>query len=92
MSSLCIVCIREACFGLLHGQKNMMTLFFVAKKNGRLRLVFDCRAINERFREPFPMLFAAGSSWSQVKIPEGEHLHVANIKDYFYSFSLPLEL
>ena len=71
--------------------QDLMTPFFVAKKNGRLRLVLDCRGINERFKEPPSISLAAGASWSQVKIPAGKELFVAqsNITDYFYSLQLP---
>lgn len=41
--------------GMLHftsRPKDITTPFFVAKKDGRLRLVMDCRSINQKFRDP----------------------------------------
>ncbi|CAE7710367.1 ANK1 [Symbiodinium sp. CCMP2592] len=74
--------------------QDLMTPFFVTKKSGKLRLVLDCRGINQRFKEPPAMMLAAGSSWAQVEIPEGQHLHIAqsDITDYFYSLRMPEEL
>lgn len=74
--------------------KDMACPFFVNKKNGRQRLVMDCRAINQRFRAPPLLKMAAGSSWSHVEIPAGKSLYIAqsDIKDYFYSIPLPEEL
>ncbi|CAE7391323.1 ANK1 [Symbiodinium sp. CCMP2592] len=74
--------------------KDLMTPFFVAKKSGKLRLVLDCRGINQRFKEPPSMMMAAGSSWSQLELPEGQHLYIAqsDITDYFYSLRMPEEL
>ena len=71
--------------------KDMACPFFVNKKNGRQRLVMDCRAINQRFRAPPLLKMAAGSSWSHVEIPAGKSLYIAqsDIKDYFYSIPLP---
>ena len=68
--------------------------FFVKKKNGRLRLILDCRAVNTRFKKPPPLALGAGTSWAQVCIPEGSTLYLAqsDIKDYFYSLALPHEL
>ncbi|CAE8608177.1 unnamed protein product [Polarella glacialis] len=74
--------------------RSLITPFFVVKKNGKLRLVLDCRAVNRMFKRPPSVAMAAGYSWSQVEIPAGETLYVAqsDIKDYFYSLSLPEEL
>ena len=56
--------------------KDMMTPFCVAKKNGRLRLVLDCRAINERFREPPPMLLAV--------VPHGPKLRFQMVNTFMW--------
>ena len=65
--------------------------FFVRKKNGKLRLILDCRAVNKRFKRPPPLALGAGTSWAQVNIPQGSELFLAqsDIKDYFYSLELP---
>ena len=83
--------------GMIHftwRPKDIITPFFVVKKNGRLRLVLDCRAVNQRFRDPPPLKMAAGSTWGNVNLPPGETLYIAqsDIKDYFYSLPLPRHL
>ena len=74
--------------------QDLVTPFFVTKKNKRLRFILDCRGVNRRFKKPPSLALAAGSTWSQVVIPEGQELFVAqsDIKDYFYSLALPTAL
>lgn len=73
---------------------DLVTPFFVNKKDGRLRFILDCRGVNRRFKPPPPMALAAGSSWAQVSVPAGSTLYCAqsDIKDYFYSLALPSSL
>lgn len=73
---------------------DLVTPFFVNKKDGRLRFILDCRGVNKRFKPPPPMALAAGSSWAQVSVPTGSALYCAqsDIKDYFYSLALPSSL
>ena len=72
----------------------MVTPFCVNKKNGKLRLILDCRPVNARFKKPPPLALGAGTSWSQLGLPEGKALFLAqsDIKDYFYSLALPESL
>ena len=74
--------------------EDLVTPFFVVKKNLRLRLILDCRGVNRRFRPPLPLALGSGSSWSQLTIPKADTLYVAqsDIKDYFYSLLLPESL
>lgn len=74
--------------------QGLVTPFCVAKKNGRLRLILDCRDTNRRFKTPPPLALGTGSSWARVNIPQGEDLYIAqsDIKDYFYSLQLPASL
>ena len=74
--------------------QDLVTPFFVTKKNGRLRLVLDCRGVNRRFRPPPQLAMGSGASWAQLSVPKGSSLYVAqsDIKDYFYSLQLPEEL
>ena len=74
--------------------EHIVTPFFVVKKNGTLRLVWDCRGVNQRFRNPPPLATAAGYSWGQLEVDENDTLYVAqsDIKDFFYALELPREL
>ena len=67
-----------------------ITPFFVAKKNGMIRLVLDCRATNQLFAPPPDIALAAGYySFGQLEIGEGQTLYTAqsDVKDYFYSIA-----
>eukprot|EP00438_Fugacium_kawagutii_P013651 Skav213124 [mRNA] locus=scaffold107:139529:142876:+ [translate_table: standard] len=78
---------------LTFGQEHRATItpFFVIKKNGRLRLVLDCRRANEFFTEPPDIAMAAGYSFSQLHLDQESKVYTAqsDIKDYFYSIGLP---
>ena len=69
----------------------IITPFFVAKKNGKLRLVLDCRGVNQMFRPPPALAMSAGFSWSRLSMERSQTLYTAqsDIKDYFYSLRLP---
>lgn len=71
--------------------QDLITPFFVHKKNNRQRFILDCRGVNRRFQPPPPLAMAAGSAWSRVQLQENDTLYVAqsDIKDYFYSLALP---
>ena len=74
--------------------KDLVTPFFVAKKDGRQRLIMDCRGVNMRFKPPPALALAAGYSWSQLQLGPTDKLHMAqsDIKDYFYALGLPEDL
>ena len=57
-----------------------ITPFFVGKKDGRLRLVLDCRLANMRFRHAPYTEIAAAESISMLEVPEGgqQELYVAS--------------
>ena len=77
--------------GFTSSPQGLVTPFFVAKKDGRQRLILDCRGVNRRFQEPPAMSMAAGASWGQLHLPKQSTLFVAqsDIKDYFYSLAMP---
>ncbi|CAE8634396.1 unnamed protein product [Polarella glacialis] len=72
----------------------LVTPFFVIKKGGKLRLIFDCRTVNLRFKKAPKIAMGSGSSWASLEVAEGEQLWIAqsDIKDYFYSLALPAAL
>ena len=72
-------------------RKADITPFFVAKKDGRLRLVLDCRSANQYFLPPPDIAMAAGYSFGQLTMEKNQTVYVAqsDIKDYFYSIGMP---
>lgn len=78
---------------LTFGQRKSaeITPFFVSKKDGRLRLVLDCRATNSHFKSPPDIAMAAGYTFGQLFVEGDQKVYTAqsDIKDYFYSIGLP---
>ena len=73
-------------------RKGRVAPFLVWKKNGKQRLVLDCRQVNELFRDPPAMRMGGLSSLAAVAIPEGEELYISqvDIKDCFWQCLLPM--
>lgn len=74
--------------------KEKVEVFFVGKKDGRLRMVVDCRLSNTHFRSPDKVTLCTAEALSRIEIEQGTELVVctADLKDAFYHFSLPEEL
>ena len=66
---------------------DLVTPLFVEKKGGRLRLVWDCRSCNRRFRASDPMSMPSGTTWAAIELQKHEKLYTAqsDVKDFFYS-------
>ena len=66
----------------------------MAKKDGRLRLIADCRRSNCWFAPPDKVKLCTAEALSRVSLEPGGELHVctADLKDAFYHFSLPDQL
>eukprot|EP00971_Amphidinium_carterae_P299833 5957165-Amphidinium_carterae.2 len=56
---------------------NFATPFFVRKKSGRQRLVWDCRASNEMFTEPSKLRVASGVRVSDIVLAKDPVLYTA---------------
>lgn len=68
--------------------------FFVGKKDGRIRMVIDCRRANCWFHHPDKVHLCTAEALSRIQLDEGQSLYVstADLKDAFYHFELPTEL
>ena len=60
------------------------------KKDGRLRLVLDCRIVNRRFGKSSKVRMASGAKWADFEIGSGDELFVAqsDIKNFFYALGI----
>ena len=67
--------------------------FFVGKKDGRLRMVIDCRR-SSWFSPPDKVRLCTAEALSRIELEPGSQLTVctADLKDAFYHFELPLRL
>ena len=74
--------------------KEIVEMFFVGKKDGRLRMVADCRRSNMWFAEPDRVTLTTAESLSRIELEPGSTLHIstADLKDAFYHFELPVQL
>ncbi|CAK0874888.1 unnamed protein product [Prorocentrum cordatum] len=68
--------------------------FFVYKKDGALRLIFDTRASNTEFAEPDYVPLAAAQALGNIELQAGGRLFVAqgDVTCCFYQFLLPVHL
>ena len=68
--------------------------FFVWKKKGSLRLVLDCRQVNQAFKDPPGVSLGSLSALGNLEINDEDVLYVsqADIKDCFWHCLLPHEL
>ncbi|CAK0867888.1 unnamed protein product [Prorocentrum cordatum] len=78
-------------FRVDEGNFEEVGLFTVWKKDGRQRLVIDCRGSNFGFAEPDKTSLASGGSFSSIELAPGEVLWTAgvDIADAFYNMGLP---
>lgn len=69
-------------------------VFFVKKKQNKLRLILDCRRSNHWFGEPSHVSLTTGESLRRISIDHGDELHVcsADLANAFYTLSMPLPL
>ena len=66
-------------------------MFFVAKKSGQLRLIIDCRTLNQRLRKPPKTALATSAAFCELFIPAEESLRFSShdVSDCFYQFAVP---
>ena len=74
--------------------KEEVGIFFVKKKQNKLRLIFDCRRSNRWFREPTPVTLTTGESLRRIELGAEDRLYVCNadLANAFYTLAMPKEL
>jgi hypothetical protein len=80
--------------GATRNRRGTVTPFCVAKKDHRLRLVLDCRAVNQLFRHAPRMELAPPEMLANLSVEPGKQVFLAigDITNCFYQFALPLPL
>lgn len=68
-----------------------VTPFFVARKDGRLRLIFDTRGANEGFAPPPYTALAGPQALANAELPSGQRLFKSqgDVECCFYQFGIP---
>ena len=75
----------------LEKSREEVGLFFVKKKNNKLRLIMDCRRSNCHFEEPQSVQLATGDALSRIEVEEGAELFMASadLQNAFYTMGMP---
>ncbi len=73
---------------------SMLGIFFVRKKSGKLRLIFDTRQLNQLFHEPPSTDLPSADAFTRLEIPDGEEflLGSGDLANAFYTLSVPTSL
>ena len=81
-------------YRLANGEKGKLGVFFVAKKSGQLRLIFDTRLLNQAFHDPPSTDLPSAGSFTRLEVPEGSQFYIASgdLSIAFYTLQVPPEL
>ena len=72
-------------------KQGALGIFFVKKKDGSLRLIFDTRKLNLKFKDPPKTELPTSAALSQIEGPAGCDLLISagDIRNAFYAFEVP---
>eukprot|EP00973_Karenia_brevis_P047247 6558152-Karenia_brevis.AAC.1 len=72
-------------------EDGVLGVFFVRKKNGDLRIIFDTRALNCAFKEPPSTILPSAASFASLETDPGRDFYFgsADLSNCFYSFEVP---
>ena len=76
------------------GSAASLGIFFVKKKNGTLRLIFDTRLLNTSFKDPSSVVLPSAAAMSSLEVSEDGELYISSgdVMNAFYGLRLPDEL
>ena len=68
--------------------------FFVAKKSGQLRLIFDTRLLNQAFIDPPSTDLPSADSFTRLELPEDSQFFIGSgdLSNAFYTLQVPSKL
>ena len=72
-------------------QSTSVGVFFVRKRNGKLRLILDTRLVNTAFRDPPYVSLPTAAAFSRVEVEAGQVVYMAeaDVADAFHRVRLP---
>ena len=81
-------------YRIAHGECGKLGIFFVSKKSGQLRLIFDTRLLNQDFEEPPNTDLPSADAFTRMEMPEGHQFYIGSgdLSNAFYTLSVPEEL
>ena len=76
------------------GEEGSLGVFFVYKKDGTHRIIFDTRLLNPDFVDPPSTQLPSGAAFAGLEIDSDSHLYVASgdISNAFYYLGIPNDL
>ncbi|CAK0831168.1 unnamed protein product, partial [Prorocentrum cordatum] len=86
--------LARECFRVGRRRREDVTVFFVANKDGGLRLALDCPRSNQRLTRPDPAALFSGASFGDFEVDAGESAWFGglDVKSAFYQHRLPAYL
>ena len=74
--------------------KSRLGVFFVRKKNGKLRLIVDCRQVNAVFKTPPKGHVVSSAVFGDIEQHINEQMYIAesDIRDFFYRLGIGDEM
>ena len=75
---------------LAEGASGLLGVFLVQKKSGHIRIIFDTRVLNTKFKDPPSTSLPSAAAFSNIEVPQGGVLQLgsADITNAFYGMSV----
>jgi hypothetical protein len=79
---------------LVSGERPQLGIFFVKKKDGSLRIIFDTRILNQSFIEPPKTELPSAASFASLESHDGSNVHIGSgdVRNAFYGMAVPVSL
>ena len=77
-----------------NGEEGVLGIFFVRKKSGQLRLIFDTRVMNRDFVVPPKTDLPSADAFTRIEVPNDEQFYIGSgdLANAFYTLAVPPEL
>ena len=86
--------VRCQLVGFTSSPRVQVGIFFVSKKNGKLRMIIDARRTNKLFRKPPSTMLGSSDCWGRTEVSEKGPIFFAqeDVKDFFYRLGISKRL
>ena len=76
------------------GEEGVLGIFFVAKKSGQLRLIFDTRKMNQEFKEPPKTDLPSADAFTRLECATNKEFYIGSgdLANAFYTLAVPPDL
>ena len=86
--------VRCRLVGFTDSPRVQVGIFFVSKKNGKLRMIIDARRTNKLFRKPPSTMLGSSDCWGRTEVDGAAPIFFAqeDVKDFFYRLGISKRL